>query len=173
MRKYTYQENINIDLTPEFAYSLGFIWGDGHVVKKLNEIRIEIVSKDAHQIIKILKKIGRWTFYERTRKNRQPQTTIRTSDIKFKKFLEKYNYTTKSSDCTIFYELSDDLKKYFLLGLLDADGCIDKDRNHVSFSAPYEQDWKFLEIYLKNNNIEYKITKHVSNTNSKHSFIVH
>lgn len=89
---------INCD-TPESAYLLGFIWGDGYVLKDITKsifkLSIECVEEDLKLIEKIFNKAGKWTRATRTRKGRKPSLLLTVSNKKLIEYLESKNYLIK------------------------------------------------------------------------------
>ena len=52
------------EYTPELAYCLGFIWGDGYIGK--NSIHIEIVKEDLIEILPVFEKCFKFKYSEIT-----------------------------------------------------------------------------------------------------------
>lgn len=166
--------------TPESAYLLGFIWGDGYVyinTKKLvYRLTIECEEQDFLLIEDIFNKAGNWLRYVRKRKNRKQSLTLMNNNILLLKFLEQNNYLIKSGGVPIILDrIPEDLKHYWWRGYFDADGCIyyHKKRclKQFCFSSTYDQDWGFCENLFTDLGIYYKIIKTISKTNSKSSVI--
>lgn len=158
---------------------LGFIWGDGYILKNIEKskfkLSIECAEEDLKLIEPIFNKAGKWTRSKRTRVNRKPSLLLTTSNKKLIEYLESKNYLIKSgANATILNDFKDDLKKYWLRGYLDADGCIYYNRElsqkQLSFSSTYDQDWKFCEDLFQSLNIKYKISRR-KKEKSKHSCI--
>lgn len=154
--------------TPESAYILGFIWGDGYILKDINKsifkLSIECVEEDLKTIEEVFNKAGKWTRATRTRINRKPSLLLTVSNKKLIEYLESKNYLIKSgANAIILDDIEYDLQKYWWRGYLDADGCIYYNKNLCSkqlcFTSTYDQDWTFCENSFKNLNIKYTIRR--------------
>ena len=156
------------DFIKESVYLLGFIWGDGYINNsgKNKQIKIECLSEDIDTLKPLLLKTGIWDFYERLRKNKKRKTTtcITTNKI-LMDFLIEQEYKNKSivTPNKIFNIIPDELKKYFILGWIDADGCFYWNKKYklrqFYLSGTYEQDWDVFETTLKNIGVTYKIIR--------------
>lgn len=167
---------INCD-SPEVAYLLGFIYGDGYLYHKdgtnQHTIRIECVKEDLLTLENVFFSVGKWTKYYLYRKNRKPALGFTTCNKKLFKYLESKGYTNKSSKPHIILnDMKDDFKKYWVRGFFDADGCIYvKGRIHqVTFSSSYNQDWSILEKYFNEIGIKSSIKKCLTKTGN-HSYL--
>jgi len=139
--------NVNVEKfldikTAEVAYFLGFLWADGYVVRQ--ELRLSILTVDMNIIKPTLNKIGKWNYNERLRDGYKPICTAITSNKKLFDFLIDNDFKIKSgaSADKILNKIPNHLKHYFFRGLIDGDGCIDK--NGVSISSNYTQDWSYV-----------------------------
>lgn len=118
--------------TPEKAYALGFILADGSVDKKSNvEVATSLDDKCIPDFIATVIKAKVFTSTIYDKKNRRfPRARLskRITDI------TKFTGGQKKSD-RHYPRVRDDLEKYLLLGLFDADGCIAwgrrKDKNRI------------------------------------------
>lgn len=154
--------NINPNLfinpnTKEVCYFLGFLWADGYLGKGITSqhgknyrITLGIIKPDFQNIEPILDKIGKWNKFFRQQPNRQPQGEFITSNMAIHKFLIENNYGNKNMGPKILDIIPTNLLKYWYRGYLDGDGNIYCTYNkylviQVSFSAPYEQNWTFME----------------------------
>lgn len=144
--------------TPEIAYLLGFIWGDGHVYKNQNSIIIECIYEDALYIKDIVNFCQlKNKFYTRQRQKSWKRTgLIHINELFFWMFLKNHDYDKKSikSANKILNKIPKDLHYAFLLGLFDADGCLsykfsfEKPRSNFhcfSIANSYEYDWGLLK----------------------------
>jgi LAGLIDADG-like domain len=160
------------------AYILGLIWADGHIVKNLERSTFNVVFSttypDANYFIKIFNKNGKWNIYSYTPnspscfkyKKLKKSCIIKITNKDLTNFLESKNYKTKkhSSACKILKIIPKKLKHYWFLGLFDGDGNIsirDKKAYNVNVSSSYDQDWTFLERFLKKINVKYKIKRRI------------
>jgi len=156
------------NFTMESVYLLGFIWGDGYINKtgNSNQIRIECVSEDIEAIKPILDKTGKWSYNKRTRNNKKREVTIASiSNKELVSFLIENDYKNKSitTPNKILDRIPNELKKYFMLGWIDADGCFywnEKRRQRQFYlSGSYEQDWSVFETQLNELHIKYNIQR--------------
>ncbi|HSE99939.1 MAG TPA: LAGLIDADG family homing endonuclease [Nitrososphaeraceae archaeon] len=139
--------NVNVEQfldiqTPEAAYFLGFLWADGYIVRQ--EVRLSILTVDMDIIKPTLDKIGKWNYNERVRDGGKPICTAVTNNKKLFDFLVDNDFKIKSgaSADKILGKIPLHLKHYFFRGLVDGDGCIDK--NGISISSCYNQDWNYV-----------------------------
>ena len=165
-------------LSPEVAYILGFIWGDGAVRRDTHGIIIDIVGVDAKSIYNILFSVGKWKYREAQRLGKQPSSSFTTYNAVMAKFLGENDYYEKSSKspCKILNLIPEENRHLFFRGWFDADGCISADRGKyfsVAISGTLNQDWSALKNLSLRLNCEfgvYKVTdKHSS---SSFSFLV-
>jgi len=161
MKRTTYfNEALLNNITPEFAYFLGYFWADGYLSKQgktKSVLVLEIVEKDANSIKHIIDKIGIFSFWQRKTDNRidqkrQKSTIIRVSNKNLYSFLVEFNYLNKKNQSfkKILEYIPIKLQKYFIRGYFDGDGCIfsNKNEGYINFASTYEQDWEFLLNYL-------------------------
>lgn len=140
----------------EIAYFLGLLWSDGYIRKNTNSIGIECITEDMNIFISILDRIAIWNRYDRQRKDKQPVTNITLSSEKLHKFLADNDYHEKSikSPDKIISKIPEYLIKYFLLGIVDGDGCFyfnnEKYLRQFSITGSFNQDWiGFEKIFIK------------------------
>lgn len=163
---------------PYICYFLGFLWGDGYLQntdKNPNRISIEILSNDFNVLLPIFESILKFSTTHRTRKNRQPQSSMIFSSKYFYQYLVSHGYENRSlSHYNICKNIPIKNIHYWIRGLFDADGCIytNHDNHCYQFSicSEYEQDWSFINILLTENNINQKILRRTQGKN-KHSVI--
>jgi intein-encoded DNA endonuclease-like protein len=159
--------------SPEVAYFLGFMWADGNLRIRGHQyaIVIECVSSDMDILIPIFDKLGTWGKYNRQREGRKPQSIIITNNKPLVKFLQEYDYQSKSiaSACKILSKIPEDLQHYWFRGLVDGDGCFYKPKKSIaqldfSISSNYDQDWAYMENLCKKLGINsYKIIRRILN----------
>lgn len=165
--------NVNVEQflniqTPEVAYFLGFLWADGYIVKQ--ELRLGILAVDMGVIKPSLDKLGKWNYNERVRDGEKPLCTASTNNRKLFNFLVDNDFKIKSgaSADKILNKIPPHLKHYFFRGLVDGDGCIDK--NGMSISSNYTQDWSYVSNLSDNLNINSYIYRKIQKS-GKYSII--
>lgn len=170
-------EEYKID-TKQKAYTLGYIWADGHLEQKGNYKRcgIECAREDLESVKELFLSLPfEWHISYRNRKKWKPQMCLRTSDKSFCTFLFENDFTSKSilSADKVLNKIPDEFKNYFFLGLSDGDGCffISKNKINVAYniSSCFDQDWTYFENFLQKHNIYYSIKKVKNKT--KYSYI--
>ena len=116
--------------TEEDAYILGFILADGYINENRGFLHFKLNSKD----INILEKIN--MYFESNSKIKHEKHSITGNDLSVLNFnsrklintLKKYNlFQAKSCKEIPYYEISDNLKKHYIRGIIDGDGYIKKD----------------------------------------------
>lgn len=162
--------------TPESAYMLGLLWADGYIHPPYSVV-IECLSADMIELQEIFYKIGKWNKYERSRKNRQPQTTFQLTNRDLVSYLIEHDYSAKNSKsaCSIIDTIPEKLLCYWFRGLVDGDGCFymssDKISRQFCITSSYEQDWTYMEDVFKKLNVRYKIKHQISKSGNKSSQI--
>ena len=174
-KSYINEELLLNPTTPEAAYILGFLWGDGRVSKLTNKltsiIDVELVKDDLDKIRNVFNSVGKWNYSSRQRVNRKPQARLSCSNIPLSIGLRKLNYDIKSiSDIgKVINIIPEEIKRYFILGLFDADGCFYFNEKHYlaqcSIAGSHEQDWTTLENILNNLNLSPTISRRYQGKN--------
>lgn len=143
------------EINKELAYWLGFFWADGTVGED-GSIVIEIVKEDGEQLRPIFDSIFPFSINYRERQGRKPQMSFRTCNKKVKELLNslgKYPKSFESHEKIFNYLDNEELKIYFLRGLIDGDGnfYINSSEYYAQFTiaSNFNQDWSFLLDYLK------------------------
>jgi hypothetical protein len=187
-RKYRDQKYLNINAddfinfsTPFHVYILGLLWADGWLIHqyKKKEVRIELTYEDGNSITDVFSKTGKWSTYIREKDNfRKARKGYVCNNNKFIDFLFENDYKTKSqtTPTKIFNKIPENLRKYFILGWSDGDGCFYYNENNhqtqFTFAGSYEQDWSCVENIFKSLNIKnYKIKKTLVKNGNKYSVI--
>ena len=172
---------------PRVAYILGLLWADGHVAdskilenKKTSSRRTVIECKkiDVDDFESHFDFVGTWRKYSRQRSHNKDQNrTLYTGDKDFCNFLLENDFGIKSSvsPTKILNKIPKYLKKYFILGWFDGDGCIyinKKNGNYqMTFSGTHSQDWSELENFMNNNSIPFGMVKKEMSNGNKFSIL--
>ena len=167
--------------SPEIAYTLGFLWGDGYLSHRKNSLCyypvVGIVKEDFLDIFDSFKHIGSWKTYSVSVKNGIEQVRAYLHNNKWGYFLRKNDYINKSSASPykILSLIPDALKKYWWRGYSDADGCfyIHVSRKIVQFCfcGSYDQDWSETKNLFNKLGIE-KYSIKLSNKNNQKGSII-
>jgi len=157
----------NIKDSPNFLYVLGYIWGDGHIynggISKTNSVSLEIVKEDGLDICDKMNSVINWNISYRKRTNRKEQMCFTINNRIFIEYLVSLNFNKKSFDYPSFIDdISYEMKRYFYLGLSDADGCFYFRKSsccQYSISSTIDQDWKHIIDIFEYLCIKYNIKK--------------
>ena len=121
--------------TPEQAYWLGFLAADGYIVK--NEINIQLQKQDKTHLKKFSEAInGNLTVRDINGKNNFG-TSFSHHRVSFKSnymvesLKQKWIYPTKSLTLKYPNFLKNNLQSFWIIGYLDGDGCISKNKNKM------------------------------------------
>lgn len=161
-RRILIEEFYNIQ-KKEISYLLGLLWADGHLSKRNNNLSIECVTDDMLFFKETLDKIGRWSYYNRQRndekRNTKPITNAYICDSLLHKFLEDNDYLEKSSKSPnkIIEKIPENLIKYFILGIIDGDGCFyykEKCARQFILTGTFDQDWNIFEKIFNSINVK-------------------
>jgi hypothetical protein len=157
----------------EISYLLGLIWADGHLSKRDNTLSIECVSDDMIYFKETLDKVGRWSYHNRRRndntRNTRPVTNAYICDSLLHKFLEENDYLEKSkkSPEKIVEKIPKHLLGYFLLGIVDGDGCfyfMKSEATQFTIAGDKNQEWFYIERLFINLDIKYTIVTNNSSS---------
>lgn len=155
-----------------FVYILGLIWSDGYINKN-RTIGIECVKDDMEKFNPILENISSWSFYERKREYK-PTINAYLTDKKFYDILVDNDYLNKSkfSPIKIYSKIPNIMKKYFLLGIIDGDGCFYYNKKQYTrqfiITGSIEQDWSLFEDIFNEINVKFSTIRR-ENKNSGYS----
>lgn len=136
-------------ITPELAYFIGFVYGDGWIYKKDKKVRIEIAQskKNKKQIERLHKVFKRFYYGELKEYIRRTNSKIRGKIVSSDNIIIYvnspllgflYEYITKKNFENAF-TLDDEALKALIAGVVDSDGCISVKENskgkviHVEF----------------------------------------
>lgn len=159
LQKYDYIKDF-YPITPQSAYILGFLTGDGHISKY--SLSIEINMDDAIKLKNIFM-FTNWSTYIRQRENWKEVCNYYICSLDLVKWLKSYDFHNKSKQLPNIGFISDEYLHLFLLGLFDADGCIVLNSKNIGFvfqiSACYEYNWDSL-INLFKNKIDVEVRRY-------------
>lgn len=130
-------------------YWLGFVMGDGHISKN-NRLQIMVSIKDKNHIHKFKKYINYVYDMKINNLNNTIGFSIQNKEIinRLKiKFDIKSNKTYNPPDLKIFENMNDNLFVSFLIGFIDADGSIAKNKNTVILHI--HKNWHDTLLYFK------------------------
>ena len=169
--------------TIEKAYTLGFLWGDGHLTSSkykdgnssdVHYVALEIAKTDLDKIIDLFSVWGEWNLSIRKRENRQEQGQIILIDKYFGWFLTQNDYVVKSNvePTKILSLIPEELKPYWWRGYIDSDGCFYNNTtqylNQFSLAGTFQQEWNEAENLFKSLDI-LKYSKQYRNTGKSKS----
>lgn len=163
--------------TPQMAYYLGLLWGDGHITK--HQIILSNIMDDGLQFYEMIQNLAKFkTYYGdrvSTTRNHKPLFTITLNNTKLAKYLTEMDYKVKSqaTPAKILKTIPKDLHRFFWLGLVDADGSIYKKGkfSKLIVCGTYEQDWTDLEQFIDEMKCASTITRTINRLNQKYSII--
>lgn len=163
--------------SPEVAYILGFIWGDGTVKKDNHGIVVDISYIDSEVIKNTFFSVGKWSYTTSFRDKKQKSGIFSTYNSVIGKFLGENDYYDKSSKSPykILKLIPEENRHLFFRGWFDSDGCISGKGNKyfsVFFSGSFNQDWLSLIELSKNLNFKYSIYKKTNSSGSSSSFSI-
>lgn len=160
------------EITPELAYWLGFFWADGTINREASLI-IEITQEDGEQLKEVFSSIFPFSVSYREREGRKPQMSFHIADKKVASLLKslgKYPKSGESHEKIFNYLNSEELQVYFLRGLIDGDGNFylnEKDKyGQFTLASNLDQDWTYLQKYLKSFNPHINISERKSGNSS-------
>lgn len=161
-------------MTKEFAYFLGWAWGDGHFGKTnvhSKRFSIQILKSDANLIFPFFTHLFDCKIYSIQTQDRQPTKSLVSHDKFLRAFLEKTNFLNKSLSppTKLLQEIPEDLHSYWFRGFFEADGCIYIGKQStgnflsckVEFYGPINYDWEFLTKFLEKHEIKFKHTNRI------------
>lgn len=178
--KRSYKDPINLNLftnitKPEIAYFLGYFYADGSIRGDSKAPALTIQKEDGLEIAPLIHSFGKVSQYEYKKKGKKDIITFKFYSRGLWTFLFEHDYNEKSTRSAdkILSKIPEKLHHYFFRGLLDGDGCIylnsKRNKANIGFYGDINQDWTFLESYLKQLDIKYAITKKTSEQGHKSS----
>ena len=164
LKEFTMKLNFNLN-DPIHCYLLGYFWADCYFGKppscKGYMFSFEIKEEDFLNIWDLLKILGFSKYRIRSRKNSTTKQCVVTFyKQEYMGFFKKYDFHKKLDGCKLYFDLSEDMKRFFIKGFLDGDGSISLDKNgsfRVSFNGDINQNWEFLEDYFRAYGLKYAI----------------
>ncbi len=142
--------------TPQMAYYLGLVWGDGAISK--TRVNISVAQEDGILFLKMIEGVADFKIYsyKERKEGLKPIMNIIINNTILVDYLREMDYATKSvsSPKKILETIPKDLHRFFWLGLLDADGSIyQKDSNlRVCYVSAYDHDWSELQAFISSMN---------------------
>jgi hypothetical protein len=163
MKKFDLNSFKNVS-SPQMAYFLGLLWADGYAHKNGTNINLEVVKDDGLIFYQIIKELGDFGVWERTRKNKtRSMMSICINSTEITKYFFEMDYGQKSkvSPTKILKTIPEYLHRYFWLGFLDGDGCFYTKLRlcQLSFSGALDQDWSELKNFLEKAGCKSGVTK--------------
>lgn len=164
--------------SPEIVYLLGYLWGDGFIVKPTSptgvsfRVGLTIQKEDALVIKPIFDKMDFIKIKERHPPNKKPTIDFSIYCKEIYQWFEDNDYKAKSwvSADKILSKIPEHLKHYWFRGLVDADGSIrfaEQSKQGkkgqvlrgvgIHIYSGINQDWKYMIDLCKKFNLKYKI----------------
>lgn len=141
--------------TPEWAYLLGYLWGDGHISKTRPVTVLGIVQTDYDTIAPIVASLSNNTarvYYPQKRKATWAQSVaIHFCSRDFHTQLTALGYQLKPDQSHVLKRLSPAVHPLFWRGYFDADGTL-RTKPHgseVSICSGYDESWTSVVQMLK------------------------
>lgn len=123
-RKYNLDESFFEKINnEEKAYWLGFFAGDGNITDE-NRLRVRLNIRDRNHLMKFKKAI-KWNGRDYYPKH-QGALEVHFKSFKIVNDLARYYITPRKTFIIKFPKISRELKRHFVRGVFDADGCINK-----------------------------------------------
>ncbi len=161
-----YLENID---TSDKAYILGLLVADGtttkyQIVLSLNSKDREILEK-IHTILKVNNPIKDYKYKNNSKIGYSESSILSLYSVTLSESIKKWGLVPNKTDHTYFPNISEDLKKDFIRGVFDGDGCVHKDKMgnyHFKIVGNVELLNEIQNILIKNCNLS-KTTLSVCN----------
>lgn len=153
--------------SPFAAYFLGFLWADGTVSRKTNNIKLKIVNDDFNDIKNLIfKTLKSWRFRVESdgHPNHKPQAVLEINNKQFRDFLVYNDYLIKSgaSAKKILSKVPDKFEHYWWRGYFDGDGGFGDGcgkTRRITLSSTLNQNWDFAYGLCKELGIGYRLSK--------------
>lgn len=169
--KIFHEDFLNIDTSTK-AYLLGLLWTDGHIAKNNHTITLSTTPPDDQYFIPLFQETGKWSVHvSKSRNHWKNHVSIYTTNRFIHVFLKEYNYNNKHLGFQKIYDyIPLEYKKYFIIGLIDGDGCFYANETNSSYRfslcSTYEQDWSCFENILRELKINWKIERTIGKSGS-------
>lgn len=159
VHSYTLNEAVLVQPTKEFAYFLGFLWGDGCLHDDGSCVYMSCVEADLLTLAPIFESFAEWQYstIPASRKrgvSRQERLTMTLCSLPLREFLTQQGYENKKAHAPdqILAWLPPELVRYWWRGMFDADGHITfttegvyNETHSFSLTSNHFQDWGFFE----------------------------
>lgn len=177
------------NFTPLTSYLLGLLWADGYVGPLKDgapsvhtAVRFTTTAPDSDHFTPLFARTGKWGTYVTLPSTTHPTWKIRITLVTRNPYLSDlllaHRYGAKSIEGpdSILGLIPVALHRYWLLGLVDGDGCFShtvsasgKRASRFSLASSYDQDWRAVEALLKSLSVRYRLerTRRVSGAYSK------
>jgi intein-encoded DNA endonuclease-like protein len=146
--------NLRLTITPEFAFILGSVLGDGCVTIRKRDNRtmgqIELVTKDKDYAINFKNSLEKWS-------------NTKCKLIFYRNVWHVWSYLLSIARCLRDFDLSnlfgldDNIKSSFLRGIFDAEGSVDVQSKKIVFANKSVKIIKMVSNILESFKIEPKV----------------
>ena len=169
--------------SPVSCYILGYMWADGALggdPKRNNALTsLSIATTEPDNIRELLYQISpnwgehRYVYPNPSQKNWNDRYAFYMSDSKIVKILANLGYgpNDKSSAERVLSLIPENNRRFFLLGLIDGDGCFYYNEKYrlrqFQITAPIDQDWRAIEDIFITLGIEYTVDRRITKKEGK------
>lgn len=153
LREEKYKKLI-LKITPEFAFVLGSILGDGCITlrKRNNKTmgQIELVTKDKDYATNFKESLEEWS-------------RTKCKLIFYRNIWHVFSYSLVVARCLKYFDssrlfnLNDKIKSSFLRGIFDAEGSVDVNSKKIIFANTSKNIIKLVENILESFNIKFQV----------------
>ncbi len=163
---------------PYVAYLMGFLWGDGYLTKSPTWdsviIGCEFQASDLDHLLRAFGHLGKWHLFKRERYGKT-YCRLYCADKPLYHQLVKLGYRQKHlSHRRALEAIAPELRRFFLLGLFDADGSLtERDGRMANFSicSDRRQQWGALDTLMRESGIRCHVRRKNDKRGHGHSFI--
>jgi hypothetical protein len=150
--KYTVDESYfeRID-SPDKAYILGFLLGDGNIDKDFFRLTVHIHERDREVLEYIKEQLKSNSPIAQNSQNRKEMIVLRMSSYKLIKDLALWGMVPKKAHILKIPEIREDLYSHLIRGLFDADGSVSQGFNKVRCNIRGNGDalWAVSEVVTR------------------------